>query len=36
MKKLQQRNSGVTEIQHVAGRGHALTIDHGWEDIARG
>ena len=33
--KLQQRNLGVTEIAHVAERGHALTIDHGWEDIAR-
>lgn len=33
--RLQQRNAGVTEIRHVAARGHALTIDHGWEDVAR-
>ena len=32
--KRQKRNEGVTEIQKVAGRGHALTIDHGWRDVA--
>jgi non-heme chloroperoxidase len=30
----QKRNSGVTEIQKVPGRGHALTIDSGWRDVA--
>jgi non-heme chloroperoxidase len=30
----QKRNEGVTEIVKVAGRGHALTIDHGWQDVA--
>jgi pimeloyl-ACP methyl ester carboxylesterase len=30
----QKRNSGVTEIAKVAGRGHALTIDSGWRDVA--
>ncbi len=30
----QKRNAGVTEIAKVAGRGHALTIDSGWRDVA--
>jgi non-heme chloroperoxidase len=30
----QKRNSGVTEIQKVPGRGHALTIDSGWRGVA--
>jgi non-heme chloroperoxidase len=30
----QKRNTGVTEIAKVAGRGHALTIDTGWRDVA--
>jgi len=30
----QKRNVGVTEIAKVAGRGHALTIDSGWRDVA--
>lgn len=30
----QKRNPGVTEIQKIAGRGHALTIDSGWKDVA--
>jgi pimeloyl-ACP methyl ester carboxylesterase len=30
----QKRNVGVTEIVKVAGRGHALTIDSGWRDVA--
>jgi non-heme chloroperoxidase len=30
----QKRNVGVTEIVKVAGRGHALTIDSGWQDVA--
>jgi non-heme chloroperoxidase len=32
--KKQRRNTGVTEIVKVAGRGHSLTIDHGWRDVA--
>jgi pimeloyl-ACP methyl ester carboxylesterase len=32
--KKQQRNEGVTEIVEIAGRGHALTIDSGWRDVA--
>ena len=32
--KRQKRNQGVTEIQRVAGRGHALTIDSGWREVA--
>jgi non-heme chloroperoxidase len=30
----QQRNEGVTEFVEMPGRGHALTIDHGWRDVA--
>jgi pimeloyl-ACP methyl ester carboxylesterase len=30
----QKRNPGVTEIVKIAGRGHALTIDSGWKDVA--
>ena len=30
----QKRNAGVTEIAKVAGRGHALTIDSGWREVA--
>jgi non-heme chloroperoxidase len=32
--KRQRRNDGVTEIVKVPGRGHALTIDHGWQEVA--
>ena len=32
--KQQKRNPGVTEIVKMAGRGHALTIDAGWRDVA--
>jgi pimeloyl-ACP methyl ester carboxylesterase len=32
--KAQKRNEGVTEITKVAGRGHALTIDSGWREVA--
>ena len=30
----QQRNKGVTEIIKIANRGHSLTIDHGWREVA--
>lgn len=32
--KKQRKNPGVTEIAEIEDRGHALTIDHGWRDIA--
>jgi len=32
--KREKRNPGVTEIVKVPGRGHALTIDRGWRDVA--
>jgi non-heme chloroperoxidase len=32
--KRQARNEGVTEIVKIAGRGHALTIDSGWREVA--
>src|SRR6476660_4147961 len=32
--KLQRRNPGVTEIVKIPNRGHALTIDHGWREVA--
>ena len=33
--KKQRRNKSVTEIAKVPGRGHSLTIDHGWRDVAQ-
>src|SRR5512133_3832071 len=32
--KRQRRNDGVTEMMKIPGRGHALTIDHGWQEVA--
>ena len=32
--KLQKKNPGVTEIVKVKNRGHALTIDSGWREVA--
>jgi non-heme chloroperoxidase len=32
--KRQQRNPGTTEFVEIAGRGHALTIDSGWREVA--
>jgi non-heme chloroperoxidase len=32
--KKQQRNNGVTEITRVPERGHALTVDSGWREVA--
>ena len=31
----QKRNPGVTKIMKVPNRGHALTIDHGWQEVAQ-
>ena len=32
--KRQQRNEGVTEIVKIPNRGHSLTIDGGWREVA--
>ena len=32
--KRQRHNPGVTEIIEIQGRGHSLTIDSGWQDVA--
>lgn len=32
--KKQQKNQNVTEILEINGRGHALTIDDGWKQVA--
>jgi len=32
--KRQRRNPGVTEIVKIQNRGHSLTIDHGWREVA--
>jgi non-heme chloroperoxidase len=32
--KKQQRNEGVTEFAEIPNRGHALTIDGGWREVA--
>jgi pimeloyl-ACP methyl ester carboxylesterase len=33
--KRQKANRGVTEIVKIPNRGHALTIDHGWREVAQ-
>jgi non-heme chloroperoxidase len=33
--KRQRRNPGVTQFVKVPNRGHALTIDHGWREVAQ-
>jgi non-heme chloroperoxidase len=33
--KRQKRNPSVTEIKKIPNRGHALTIDHGWQEVAQ-
>ena len=33
--KIQAKNPGVTEIAEIPGRGHSLTIDSGWKDVAQ-
>jgi pimeloyl-ACP methyl ester carboxylesterase len=32
--KRQKRNPGVTELVEIKGRGHSLTIDNGWREVA--
>jgi len=33
--KQQRRNAAVTEIVKIPNRGHSLTIDHGWREVAQ-
>ncbi len=33
--KRQRHNPGVTEIVKIPNRGHAFTIDHGWQEVAQ-
>ena len=33
--KRQKRNPGLTEIVKMPNRGHSLTIDHGWQEVAQ-
>jgi pimeloyl-ACP methyl ester carboxylesterase len=33
--KRQRRNEAVTEIKKIPNRGHALTIDNGWREVAQ-
>lgn len=32
--KKQRKNPGVTELAEIGNRSHALTIDHGWREVA--
>lgn len=32
--KRQQKNDSITEYRAMASRGHSLTIDHGWREVA--
>ena len=33
--KRQRKNTSTTEVVEIANRGHSLTIDHGWEEVAQ-
>jgi hypothetical protein len=33
--KIQSRNPGVTEYLEMPDRGHSLTIDHVWQEVAQ-
>jgi non-heme chloroperoxidase len=33
--KRQSRNEGITEIKWIPNRGHSLTIDSGWREVAQ-
>jgi non-heme chloroperoxidase len=33
--KRQEHNAGVTEFAELPGRGHSLTIDSGWAEVAQ-
>jgi esterase/lipase len=32
--KLYRDSGAVTELKQLEGRGHSLTVDHGWKDVA--
>jgi pimeloyl-ACP methyl ester carboxylesterase len=32
--KIESKNEGITEIAEIPGRGHSLTIDSGWHEVA--
>ena len=32
--KQYRKSAAVTELKQFEGRGHSLTIDHGWRDVA--
>jgi hypothetical protein len=34
MFETQRKNASPTEIIELADRGHSLTIDHGWKQVA--
>ncbi len=34
MSARQRRNPGITEIRAIPDRGHSLTIDSGWREVA--
>jgi non-heme chloroperoxidase len=34
-RQRQRRNPAVTEIVRMPNRGHSLTIDHGWREVAQ-
>jgi esterase/lipase len=33
--RLYRHSIAVTELKQFEGRGHSLTIDHGWPDVAQ-
>jgi pimeloyl-ACP methyl ester carboxylesterase len=33
--KQQEKNPGITEFKEISDRGHSLTIDHGWQEVAK-
>ena len=33
-KKQARNKKAVTELKAMPGRGHSLTIDHGWREVA--
>lgn len=32
--RLYEKSDAITDFHEFAGRGHSLTIDHGWRDVA--
>jgi len=35
IKNFESKNPGITEITIIPNRGHSLTIDHGWAEVAQ-